>query len=128
MSRPTVFIVDDHADVLRATAMLLGAYGWDTREFGNAHDCVAAALDRPPACILSDLRMPGMDGNALMQALRRAGLKTPVVVMTASPPNSPAVLQAAAHASAVVAKPCDGAELDRALHWAVGIPLSEPIH
>ena len=89
-----IFVVDDDRDVGEVSASLLSAFGWKTRTFRDARDCLAAALDQPPACILSDLQMPRMDGNALMEALRATGVNVPVVVMTGASKGSDAAVRA----------------------------------
>ena len=94
MDGEMVFVVDDNADGREAASMLLTVYGWRTRTFDDASSCVAAAADDPPACILSDLQMPRMDGNALMEALRATGVNVPVVVMTGASKGSDAAVRA----------------------------------
>ena len=115
-----IFVVDDDRDVGEVSASLLSAFGWKTRTFRDARDCLAAALDQPPACILSDLDMPFMDGIRLMEALSAAGIKVPVVVMTGLSRHSPGWAQAADLASGMVAKPYGEADLYRSISRAVG--------
>jgi len=68
-----------------------------------------ALVDRDrPDLILTDLRMPGMDGLALLRAVRQVSPRTPVVILTAYAAEATAI---AAGASAFLAKPFTGAQL-----------------
>jgi signal transduction histidine kinase len=68
-SRPRVLLADDNADMRRYLARLLeGAYTVEAVADGNA--ALAAALADPPDLVLSDVMMPGLDGFALLHAMR----------------------------------------------------------
>jgi two-component system, LuxR family, response regulator FixJ len=79
---PPVFVIDDEEPVRLSLAKLLRAIGFPTRVFASA----AAYLDSDAvggdACLLLDLRMPGMSGLDLIEELIRRGLTVPVIVMT----------------------------------------------
>lgn len=81
-SRPVVYVVDDDASWRTAVARLLRASGHDVETFPSA----SAFLERLPAdpegCLLADLRMPGLDGLQLQEALERAGSPLPVVFVS----------------------------------------------
>jgi two-component system response regulator FixJ len=77
-----VHLVDDDEDVRRALAFLLGTAGLAVRVYESA----IALLDKLDAsqlgCIVSDVRMPGMDGIQLLQRLKEINSKLPVIIMT----------------------------------------------
>jgi two-component system response regulator FixJ len=82
----TIVLVDDHTAFRLSTAWLLGEMGYTVREFPSA-DGLLAALE--PAghwpgttCVLLDVRMPGIDGLQLHDALLARGVRWPVVYMT----------------------------------------------
>jgi len=77
-----VYVVDDNRDVRRSLSYLLGASQYRSRPFGSGQDFLDALDDLDPGCILLDLRMPRMDGFAVMEALKRRGVDWPVIVMT----------------------------------------------
>jgi two-component system response regulator FixJ len=81
-SKGKVLIVDDDADFRESLAGLLAAAGYETVSF----DLATAFLDQPGTedalCLVSDIRMPGMDGLELQQELNARGSKLPVVIMT----------------------------------------------
>jgi CheY-like chemotaxis protein len=58
----TIMIIDDEADNLNVLGEMLRRDGLDVRAFPNGGMALAAAHEEPPALILLDIRMPGMDG------------------------------------------------------------------
>lgn len=119
MDAVTIFVIDDHADNALMVAMLLRIYGWKARTFSNAQELVAEALIQPPACVVTDLNMPGTDGIALIEALRSNGLEVPVVVMTGATPGSPELRRARDLANAIVSKTHEATELEGAVRDAI---------
>ena len=79
---PIVHVVDDDEPVRESLCLLLGIEGLAVRTYPGAQALLASA---PPSsgCVLIDFRMPGMDGLQLQAALAAAGIRLPVVVMTA---------------------------------------------
>ncbi len=77
-----IFIVDDDEAVRDSLSMLIESAGHEAETF----DLALAALDRcrmrRPDCILSDVRMPGMDGIEFQEKLIENGIDAPVVIMT----------------------------------------------
>ena len=82
MTPERILVVDDDSDHLEGLCDLLQAVGHDARPYAQAEAALAAAVADPPALILTDLRMPGMDGLALLAALAEAGCTAPVVLLT----------------------------------------------
>lgn len=82
----TVLLVDDNAAFRESTAWLLGALDYDVRCFDSATallDTLDGPTDKPAnACVLLDVRMPGIDGLRLHDALLARGVGWPVVYMT----------------------------------------------
>lgn len=79
---PTVFVVDDDASFLRATARLLRASGFHVTPFSSAAEFLAEIKPDTAGCVITDFQMPGMDGMALQAALQAAGDPLPVVFLT----------------------------------------------
>ncbi len=77
-----IHVVDDDPRYLSALERSLRSTGLAVR----AHACASDFLDRfepdRPGCLVTDLRMPGIDGMALQQALRERGLRIPVIFIT----------------------------------------------
>jgi FixJ family two-component response regulator len=79
----TVYVVDDDAAIRDALGLLLSLHGYSTATFARAEDLLAAVDESSAGCIVADIRMPGMSGIELQQALRDRGLPLPVVFITA---------------------------------------------
>jgi len=82
-SEATVFVVDDDDAVRDSLKLLLESSGFKTATFGSAGDFLdQVAAGRQGACLLLDVRMPDMDGLALLHRLAERQVKIPVIVMT----------------------------------------------
>ena len=83
--RPLVAIVDDDESIRNATRDLLRAAGFSTATFENAESFLGSASRTSAACLVADMRMPGMTGLELYQALVASGEGIPTVLITAQP-------------------------------------------
>ena len=108
--RAMIHIVDDDADHLSALCDLVQTAGHDVRAFGSARAMLAALAERP-AMVISDLRMPEMDGLALLKTLRAQALSVPVVLLTGHGDLAHAVEAIRAGAEDFLEKPYDSAHL-----------------
>lgn len=82
MAPATVHVVDDDESFLRAVTRLLRAGGYEVRKFLSAADFLAEPLQDARGCVVSDLRMPGMSGLALQEAMARSGHTMPILFLT----------------------------------------------
>lgn len=78
----TVHIVDDDEAVRDSLQVLLDAKGYKAKTYVSAEAFLAAHVTSPTGCAIVDVRMPGMDGIALLNELRRRGHSVPVIVVT----------------------------------------------
>ncbi|WP_428674427.1 response regulator transcription factor [Reyranella sp.] len=77
-----VAIADDDADVREALADLLGVVGLETRAFDRAEALLEVIGSGAFDCIVTDVRMPGMNGLQLLRRLGDLGASVPVIVIT----------------------------------------------
>lgn len=105
-----VFVVDDDADHLAALCDLLRAAGHSASGFGAAEAALAALCD-PPDLLLTDLRMPEIDGLALLSAVKAQPLDLPVIMLTGHGDITNAVQAIRAGAEDFLEKPYDAAHL-----------------
>jgi FixJ family two-component response regulator len=82
-NRPLVAIVDDDESHRRATQSLLRSAGYATAVFGDAESFLNSTDRASTACLVSDMRMPGMSGLELYEALVAFGQHIPTVLVTA---------------------------------------------
>jgi len=77
-----VLLVDDDAGVRRALTRRLQAAGLQVTSFPSAEALLLALELREPACVVADLRMPGLTGLELQEELARRGLDLPVLFIS----------------------------------------------
>jgi FixJ family two-component response regulator len=80
---PTVFIVDDDADVRESLQGLLDSVGLHSLSFRTAQEFLAVGRAEGPSCLILDVRLPGISGLDLQHELKRRGISIPIVFLTA---------------------------------------------
>ncbi|MFL5579286.1 MAG: response regulator transcription factor [Gemmatimonadaceae bacterium] len=114
-----VVVVDDDEGVRRAVQRALAAGGYRTRAFGGALEYLAereGAGDGPEAaCLVLDIKLPDLDGLAMLRELRGAGVETPAVFITGSGDLRAAVGAMKLGAVDLLEKPLDAEALLRAV-------------
>jgi two-component system response regulator GlrR len=78
-----VLVVDDDEDILRLLTMRLRARGFRVSAVGSAEQALAQIAVDPPRVVVSDVRLPGQDGLALFEEIRRTRPTLPVILLTA---------------------------------------------
>jgi FixJ family two-component response regulator len=116
---PTVFVVDDDASVRGAVARLLHSAGYQTETFASAEGFLAQSRFDAPGCILLDVRMPGLNGLELQQALTAADRQLPIVFITGHGDVPMSVHAMKAGAEDFLPKPFDDGELLKAVARAL---------
>jgi FixJ family two-component response regulator len=107
-NRKTVVIVEDDASLGRAMARVLRVAGLDSAVFASAEALLAADGVERAACLVIDVRLPGMDGFALRDRLADTGRLGPVVFITAFDDPETRAQAGKAGATAFLAKPFTG--------------------
>ena len=79
---PMVFIVDDDLSVRRSTERLVQATGLKVQTFTSAKEFLKNARFEGPACLVLDVRMPGLSGMDLQQELTQSGIQIPIIFIT----------------------------------------------
>jgi CheY-like chemotaxis protein len=70
---PLVAIVDDDASVGQSTDRLIRSVGYRTQMFGSGQEFLSSEAVEPAACLLLDVRMPGMNGLEVQRRLIDVG-------------------------------------------------------
>ncbi len=109
--RPTVFIVDDDANVREAICALLEEDGRIATAYSTCEAFLAAYCPGGEACLLVDAYLPGMDGLELLQRLREVGHWLPAIMITGQSDVPIAVQAMKAGASDFIEKPIGRVEL-----------------
>lgn len=123
-SPPVVHVLDDDEAVRRGLGLLLQSAGIPAA----THVSGVAFLESLPdlneagiGCVLTDVRMPGLDGVALLEQLKAAGFSRPVVVMTAHGDVATAVRAMKAGAVDFIEKPFDDEALLTVIERSIAI-------
>ena len=117
--RPRLLVVDDEEALLRATARLMTAAGYDVTIATNGKRAVDLLAEATYDVILSDISMPELDGIQLLRSVRQKDSDVPVILMTGAPDVATAVLAVAHGAFQYLTKPVDAEDLKAAVEHAV---------
>lgn len=106
-----ILVVDDDQSILQVLEARLSAAGLKVATVSNGMEALQKMEQTPFDLVLTDVRMPGLDGHALLQEIRQTWPGVPVMLLTAYG-NIPAAVQAIQQGAAdYVTKPFDGQEL-----------------
>jgi two-component system, OmpR family, alkaline phosphatase synthesis response regulator PhoP len=116
MSR-TALVVEDEPDILLAVRVVLEAAGYAVIEANGGKQALELADEPNLDAILLDLRMPDLDGWAVLEVLRAKGTSSRVPVIILSAHGSPSTVERSVELGArgYVKKPFRAADLTRAL-------------
>ena len=103
--RPVVHLVDDDAAIRRSAGFMLKTSGYQVQVYESGVELLKHAGELRQGCILLDIRMPGMDGLEVQQALQEKGVTLPVIIMTGHGDVSLAVKAMKAGAVDFIEKP-----------------------
>jgi len=82
-AEPIVFVVDDDLSVRRSTERLLRTAGLKVQTFTSAREFLKNPPPEGPACLVLDVRMPGLSGIELQRELTQCGIQIPIIFITA---------------------------------------------
>jgi two-component system response regulator GlrR len=124
--RGHVLLVDDDPHLLRLLSIRLEQYGFTVDAVPSGSAGLQAVRSRRPDVVITDLRMDGMDGIHLLEALQRAHPGLPVILITAHGTIPDAVRATQSGAMAFLTKPIDRTELREALDKAMRTGAVQP--
>ena len=116
---PTVYVVDDDPDVLKAIERLLQSVGLGVVTFSSPQRFLEGCDRSAPGCLVLDLALPGLSGLELQRVLEQQAILLPIVFLTGRG-DIAASVQAMKHGAVnFLTKPVDDAELIAAVHEAL---------
>jgi DNA-binding NtrC family response regulator len=113
---PTILIIEDEAKMRRLLELNLGDDGFKTLSAGDAETGLKLLASEPVHLVLTDLKLPGMNGLEFLQTVKQQNSALPVVVMTAFGSVETAVEAMKAGAGDYVLKPFSLAEMRMVVH------------
>ena len=114
-----IHVIDDDADVRQSLAFLLTTAGLTVRVHESADAFLKVLAEVQEGCIVTDVRMPGIDGIELQRQLAAGGVRLPVIVMTGHGDIALAVEAMKAGAVDFIEKPFDDEVLIAAIKAAL---------
>ena len=114
-----VFVVDDEPSFCEALQCLIGSAGLSVQTFGSAEEFLRSTLPDAPACLVLDVRLPGLDGLELQRDLVEKGSQLPIIFLTAYGDVGVSVQAMKAGAVDFLAKPCCPDDLLDAIRQAI---------
>jgi len=125
-----VHLIDDDEDFRKSLAFLLGTAGLAVKIYESANQFLERYDGSQAGCIVSDVRMPGMDGLRFLQRLKEMDVKLPVVIMTGHADVAMAVQAMKAGAIDFIEKPFSDESMLAAIRSAMsrtdnGRPVAE---
>lgn len=123
-----IHVIDDDSAVRDALAFLLDVQGYDVATYGSAQAFLDALPGEQIHCVVTDVRMPHINGLELVRELKARGVTAPVVVMTGHGDVPLAVEAMRAGVSDFIEKPFDDDVLLKAVRNALsrgGEPSAE---
>jgi len=104
---PVVWIVDDDASIRWVLEMALEDRPYEIKVFESPLEALKTFENLPPTVVISDVRMPDMDGLTFMEAIHEKNKKIPVIIMTAHADFNTAVKSFQGKAFEYLPKPFD---------------------
>ena len=115
-----VLVAEDDQDTRRLVAGVLGRAGHDVLEAADGEEALRLALERKPDVAIVDGAMPKLDGFEVVRRLRGAGVRLPVILLTARTYEREVVEGLAAGADDYVPKPFSTDDLLQRVERALG--------
>lgn len=119
MTNRVVVAVDDDVRVRESVALLSESAGLEVEVFPSAEDMLSSGVLVRAGCLITDVRMPGMDGLELQRRARLAYPKLPVILISAHVDEAVRQRSLSAGAFEFLYKPFDADELLRAIKKAL---------
>ena len=118
---PRVLLVDDDTGLLRLLTIRLGAAGFEVRTAEEGRQALGQLETFRPQVVVTDLRMDGMDGMALFEAVHDRNPTLPVIILTAHGSIPDAVDATQRGVFGYITKPFDSQELLARIRSAIEV-------
>ena len=122
-----ILLVDDDPDLLKLISLRLISTGYRIRTADSGETALAAIAVARPSIVISDLRMPGIDGMQLFEAIHRQHPGLPVIILTAHGTIPDAVNATERGVFGFLTKPFDSQELLQKVAAAVSLTGDNPL-
>jgi two-component system response regulator FixJ len=118
-SKITVYLIDDDDSIRNAIEMLLQSANMNVETFISGEKFLQFNPQNNRSCIISDLKMKGLDGFSLCEKLHEKGVNIPVIFLTAFDSQEYRKRAREIGASGYMSKPVDDQALIDSINWAM---------
>ena len=118
-TKPIIYIVDDDESVRRAMKRLISSMGINVQTFASGREFLDSGYREHNACLIVDIKMPGMSGMELQKKLVAKGSKLPVIFITAFDTDKIRAEAKEIGAAGYFRKPVDDQALLDSIQWAL---------
>ena len=126
-SEATVYVIDDDASVRNSLRWLIESVQLPVEDFSNAQAFLDANIGQETGCLILDVRMPGMSGLDLQDALKQQSIHLPVIIVTGHADVTMAVRAFKAGAFDFIEKPFNDQHLIDRIQQAIDKSRSEQV-
>jgi FixJ family two-component response regulator len=119
LDAPTVFVIDDDADMRLAIQGLLKSVGLRSETFGMAEEFLRSKRSGSPSCLVLDVSLPGVNGLDFQRELADAGVHIPIIFITGHGDIRMTVKAMKSGAVEFLTKPFEDQDLLNAIHQAL---------
>ena len=115
-----VYVIDDDESVRNSLQMLFFSAGMKAKTFESAKAFLASDFHEHDTCLVTDFKMPGIDGLMLQQLLKEKDIRIPVIFLTAFDSSDDRARAFKSGAAGFFRKPVDDQALLDSIRWAMG--------
>jgi FixJ family two-component response regulator len=119
MTNLLISVVDDDESIRRTTTFLIETFGFRAAAFESAQEFLESGRLRETSCLIIDVQMPGMSGLQLQSELAAAGMRIPIIFITAYDNKTSRQQAMQAGAVAFLGKPFNDQELLECIRLAL---------
>ncbi|TWU24051.1 Transcriptional regulatory protein FixJ [Novipirellula galeiformis] len=119
MQLPTIHVVDDDKECRQVVVELANSMNLPVASYESAEEFISKYNGQRPACVVTDKKMPGMNGVELIELLREMSITIPIVMVTGFADVPSTVRAIRGGAITLIEKPCGRAELRKGIEEAV---------
>jgi FixJ family two-component response regulator len=82
MNKSIIYVLDDDASICRALGLLLKAHGFNVETFTSSKEFLSFKHPRIQSCLISDIRLPNINGFAIQEIMNQRGIVIPIIFIT----------------------------------------------
>jgi FixJ family two-component response regulator len=116
---PIISVVDDDDSMRAFLCSLVRSLGFRANAFASAEEFLQSSTLGDASCVISDVRMPDMNGIELQSALNTRGYRVPIIFVTAFPDEATEARAMRAGAVCFLSKPFEGDDMIKCLEKAL---------